>query len=115
MNDNEINMYKARLVRLQEALEREIREASDTKPILLDGSQGRLTRSEALHRQQMALELRQQKQERLLRVNAAFLRIAQGTYGLCARCREPIAPKRLEAIPDVVLCVHCAETPRRRE
>src|SRR3954451_14659171 len=28
-----------------------------------------------------------------------------GTSGLCDACGEPIAPKRLQAMPDVVLCL----------
>ena len=31
-----------------------------------------------------------------------------GTYGLCDACGKPIAPKRLQARPDVVLCIECA-------
>jgi RNA polymerase-binding transcription factor DksA len=29
---------------------------------------------------------------------------------VCDQCGEPIAPKRLEAMPDVVLCVECARS-----
>jgi RNA polymerase-binding protein DksA len=31
-----------------------------------------------------------------------------GTYGICRRCAQPIAPERLEARPDAQLCIDCA-------
>jgi len=40
-------------------------------------------------------------------INAALDRIAQGRYGLCARCGEPIAAARLEAVPHAALCQEC--------
>lgn len=31
----------------------------------------------------------------------------KGTYGLCDNCGKPIAPERLEALPQASLCVNC--------
>ena len=36
---------------------------------------------------------------RLLTVNKALVRIKQGTYGMCAKCKKPIPPERLRANP----------------
>jgi DnaK suppressor protein len=38
----------------------------------------------------------------------ALAKLDEGTYGLCDACGKPIAPKRLQAMPDVVLCIECA-------
>jgi RNA polymerase-binding transcription factor DksA len=38
----------------------------------------------------------------------AMARFEAGTYGRCARCGGEISPERLEAIPDVELCVTCS-------
>ena len=38
-------------------------------------------------------------------VNAALLRIDNGTYGTCPDCGRPIDPKRLEAIPYALYCL----------
>jgi DnaK suppressor protein len=38
----------------------------------------------------------------------ALERWHQGSYGRCRRCGRPIAPERLEAIPDTDTCVSCA-------
>ncbi len=45
----------------------------------------------------------------LQNLNIALSRIEAGTYGQCASCAEPIQSGRLEALPEAVLCVRCAE------
>jgi DnaK suppressor protein len=49
----------------------------------------------------------------LERVERALAKLDEGTYGTCDRCGGPIAPKRLEAMPDSTLCVDCAAAERR--
>jgi len=44
----------------------------------------------------------------LERTERALAKLDAGTYGLCDACGEPIAPKRLQAMPGVVLCLDCA-------
>ena len=41
-------------------------------------------------------------------IRRALARIADGSYGTCARCGEAIAPKRLEVLPTATLCIACA-------
>jgi RNA polymerase-binding transcription factor len=41
-------------------------------------------------------------------IDEALGRIEAGTYGLCARCGQPISAPRLEALPYAVRCVDCA-------
>ena len=42
-------------------------------------------------------------------IDAALIRIKDGSYGLCAKCGEQIPEKRLEALPYVTTCVDCTE------
>jgi DnaK suppressor protein len=49
----------------------------------------------------------------LERVERALAKLDDGTYGTCDTCGGPIAPKRLEAMPDSTLCVECAAAERR--
>ena len=42
------------------------------------------------------------------RVRRALAKLAEGSYGRCDACGGPIAPKRLEAAPESVLCIECA-------
>jgi DnaK suppressor protein len=51
----------------------------------------------------------------LARTERALVKLDEGTYGICDTCGEPIAPARLRALPDSVLCVACAGSqPRAR-
>lgn len=38
--------------------------------------------------------------------------LAEGRYGVCVSCAEPIDPARLEARPQARLCIACARRPR---
>ena len=45
----------------------------------------------------------------LERTERALAKLDEGTYGSCDNCGQPIAEKRLRAMPDVVLCIECAK------
>jgi DnaK suppressor protein len=46
----------------------------------------------------------------LARIERALSKLEEGTYGDCDACGKPIAPARLRALPDSVMCVACAAT-----
>lgn len=50
----------------------------------------------------------------LREIDAALERVADGSYGICGDCEEPINPRRLAAIPWATLCVRCQENADRR-
>ena len=43
----------------------------------------------------------------------ALQSVEAGEYGKCKRCREPINPERLQAIPDAKYCIRCQELVER--
>ncbi|WP_432118784.1 TraR/DksA family transcriptional regulator [Streptomyces sp. bgisy032] len=46
--------------------------------------------------------------ERVLKeIDDAFARVADGTYGTCLGCSEPVPPERLEILPYTPCCVAC--------
>ncbi|MCY1532805.1 RNA polymerase-binding transcription factor DksA [compost metagenome] len=47
----------------------------------------------------------------LRQVGLAKLRLAEGTYGECLRCGEPIERARLQAVPAAEFCLKCADLP----
>ena len=51
----------------------------------------------------------------LNQVNSALERMDEGTYGVCLRCRKPIALARLEAFPYVAYCIECQEILERQQ
>ncbi|PVU81189.1 DNA-binding protein [Cellulomonas sp. WB94] len=54
--------------------------------------------------------LAQQAKHHLAEVEAAMARLADGTYGVCESCGQPIPPERLEARPVARSCIGCART-----
>lgn len=52
--------------------------------------------------------LRAALRRRLAEVDAALARVADGTYGVCAICGDPIAPARLDARPTTDRCIRHA-------
>jgi YteA family regulatory protein len=51
------------------------------------------------------IALHEQEELHLIRIEAALNAIANGTYGICAACHEPIPLERLDALPDTLYCV----------
>jgi DnaK suppressor protein len=55
--------------------------------------------------------------ERIARIDRALRKLEDepDQFGICDECGEKIAPKRLEVMPDAVLCTECqgARDPRR--
>jgi DnaK suppressor protein len=49
----------------------------------------------------------------LARTDRALAKLDEGTYGICDSCGAAIAPARLQAMPDSVLCLDCAARARR--
>ena len=61
----------------------------------------------AFERSQVEALVRQ-AEAHLGEITAALERVADGSYGICAVCGEPIDPARLEARPVARTCVGCA-------
>ena len=49
--------------------------------------------------QEIAFRLGERGSKMVADIDQALLRIKEGSYGLCARCEEPINERRLEAVP----------------
>ena len=61
----------------------------------------------AFERSQVGALIAQARQH-LAEIDAAEVRVAEGRYGTCERCGDPIPPERLEARPVARKCVACA-------
>ncbi|WP_022890708.1 TraR/DksA family transcriptional regulator [Agromyces italicus] len=51
-------------------------------------------------------------QHELAEIDRALARIADGSYGFCARCGKRITVARLDARPTATLCIDCARLER---
>jgi RNA polymerase-binding transcription factor len=51
--------------------------------------------------------LTDREREKLIAIDDALNRVAEGSYGVCESCESDIAEARLEALPFTRLCVNC--------
>lgn len=98
--------------KLQEEQERlaSLRQQSKTAraPVMLDQQAvGRLSRMDALQKQNMELATEHRRQQRVQTIAAALQRIEAGDFGYCIICGEDIAPQRLAFDPAVACCIDC--------
>lgn len=49
--------------------------------------------------QELALRLGERESQMVADIDQALMRMDEGTYGICARCGNPIDERRLEAVP----------------
>jgi DnaK suppressor protein len=52
--------------------------------------------------------------DELVAIDAAIVRISDGTYGTCQDCGKAIPLRRLQAVPYVVDCIDCRRAAEKR-
>jgi len=115
MNERQREHFRRKLLLWKEDLLRESRETlatlqneSENHPDIADRASSESDR---------AIELRARDRQRKLisKIDAALLRIEEGSYGYCEDTGEPISLKRLEARPIATLSIEAQERHERRE
>jgi len=102
----------AELAGILRALQRELADqlaagADGVRIVELDQPIGRLTRMDAIQQQKMAQANRRNIERRARQVAAALDTVAEGEYGLCRRCEEPVGYGRLKVRPESPFCLGC--------
>ena len=115
MSERQREYFRRKLMRWKEDILRESRETlqhlqneNENHPDIADRASSETDR---------ALELRARDRQRKLiaKIDAALLRIEDGTYGFCEETGERISLKRLEARPIATLSIEAQERHERRE
>jgi DnaK suppressor protein len=97
------------LAKIAEAEASTIFLADATQPIEPSNALGRLTRMEAISEKSVNEAVHSRVKTRLEGLRNALNRIDQGSYGFCVRCKREIPFGRLDAMPEALICVPCAE------
>ena len=63
----------------------------------------------------LVLRIRDRERKLISKIDEALARIADGSFGLCEECSEPIAVERLKARPVTTLCIECKAAQEERE
>ncbi len=78
------------------------------KPIAPDCSLGRLTRIEAMNKQEINRRILEESRLRQTRLRNALGRIDSEGFGICIECEEAIGMARMRVRPESIRCVGCA-------
>ena len=70
--------------------------------------------SDIVYEQERLLTVREELNNRRVRIEQALKKMDKGTWGTCESCGNPIPAERLEALPFVTLCISCQEIQDRR-
>jgi DnaK suppressor protein len=101
--------YKELIVKTISEVTLEIENMKEmTKPISPDNAIGRLSRMEALGEKSINEASLRNLELRLLLLQQALKRLADGDYGECLVCKDLIAEKRLLVLPEATQCITCA-------
>jgi DnaK suppressor protein len=115
MNDRQRIYFRNKLVGWKEEIVRQNRETLHV--LHEDSAQHADLADRATSETDRALELRARDRQRKLiaKIDAALMRIEEGTYGYCEETGEPIGLKRLDARPIATLSLEAQERHERRE
>ncbi len=65
------------------------------------------------HDREVEYTLEDNAEQVLAGIDAALIRVDEGTYGTCQRCARPIGEDRLRARPWATLCIDCQRLQER--
>ena len=80
-----------------------------SKPVSPDNAIGRLTRMEAINCQNISEASLNSAQAKLVKLEKALSKVDLPDFGSCVRCKNSIPQGRIMLMPEIVLCVFCAE------
>ena len=108
MRKDRLAQFKKRLLDKQRQLTEEVgRTALYGKDQEDDSIKDLGDQASSAYNREFLFELGNGDRRRLKEVVLALQKITEGGFGDCERCGEPIADKRLEALPDARYCIEC--------
>ncbi len=115
MNENQQEYFRLKLLAWKEEL---LSESRNTIANLKEENKQQADAADrASSETDRSLELRSRDRQRKLiaKIDAALLRLKEGTYGYCDDTGEPIGLRRLDARPSSTLSIEAQEAHERRE
>ncbi len=115
MNERQREYFRNKLKAWRDDI---LRESRETLNLLQNDSENHPDVTDrASSESDRAIELRARDRQRKLiaKINAAILRIDDGSYGYCVETGDPISLRRLDARPIATLSVEAQERHERRE
>ncbi len=119
MNQAESEFYRRRLLALKKRLGSELTELEQEALRPIGGEAAGSLSDVPIHpadlgnenyEEEVTVGLLENEVQILQEVNAALLRIEQGTFGRCENCGQEISSKRLKVLPYARYCLRCARS-----
>jgi len=107
VNTQQLAAARTTLEAARRRLTNDLSEPPETPSQMTYGSQA--AAASEVFAQQRDLALRDKSGKGLELVDAALARLADGTFGRCLRCGDPIPDERLEVLPWAAFCVRCQQ------
>ncbi|MDP2758970.1 MAG: TraR/DksA C4-type zinc finger protein [Sideroxyarcus sp.] len=111
MSPQELDHFRVLIeTRLAETEAASAKASANAGTVKLDQSSvGRLSRMDAMQQQAMASSQLAALQRQQQQLAAALARVANGSFGACCECGEPIAAARLASDPGTPFCANCQQ------
>ena len=114
MNERQREYFRKKLTRWREDVLNEAQRP--LQPLRAEQNQSDLIdRASAETDREIELRTRERQRKLISKIDAALVRLDDGTYGYCEETGEPIALRRLEARPIATLSVEAQERHERKE
>ncbi len=112
MTKSELSRFRKVLEARQSELAKVLR---NREGIVIEKSPDALDEVQHATERELAIRTLDRESHLLRNVRGALQRMAEGSYGICMHCEEPISPKRLEAVPWASFCIRCQEIADRNQ
>lgn len=74
-----------------------------------DGIQDLADKAASAYSKELNFSLSDGERQLLMQIDEAFVRMKDGSYGVCTNCGTVIGEKRLQAVPWTPYCIDCQE------
>ncbi|TVR76644.1 MAG: TraR/DksA family transcriptional regulator [Saprospirales bacterium] len=110
LSDQERKSIANKIRKVTLELEQQIAQLKEnTQPISPENSIGRVSRMDAINNKGVAEAALRSRMAKLVKLKTALGKLNEESFGICDRCKNPIALPRLMYMPESDYCIHCAK------
>lgn len=110
MNEKERKDFEKLINQELEKIKEKVADLEEiTKPIAPENAIGRISRMDAINNKSVNEAALRKAIEKLKNLEYARTKVGEVSFGVCARCGNPIPNGRLLLMPESINCVQCAD------
>ena len=114
MDKRKTKAYRDRLLARRESLFSQVTEAEmSSRERDLEATQDPADMAANAYTKELLISMSANDRKLLELIDEALVRVESGEYGECVNCGEPVAEKRLDAVPWTRYCLKCQDLQER--